>query len=131
MVRGYACGLDIILRLFFVTFSTLCHFSTSMYRQWVPCELNSSYNFIPIFLKLRTYILHGQKMCMWVGYKLCINFCHFFHFCHFLTSDSMKVYRQWVPCECNSSYNFVPISLKICTCFCHGLEMGDVHVVWI
>ena len=69
--------------------------------------------------------LHGLKMCMWFGYIPCINFCHFFHFvnCHFLTSDSMKVYRQWVPCERNSSYNFILIFLKLCTCFLHVLEM--------
>ena len=82
-----------------------------MYRQWVPCERNFSYNFIPIFLKLFTCFLHGLKMCMWFGYSPCFNFCTFSlcELCHFLTSDSMKVYRQWVPCECNSSYNFIPI----------------------
>ena len=62
----------------------LSHFSTSMYRQWVPCERNSSYNFIPIFLKLCTCFLHGPKMCMWFGYNPCINFCHFFHFVNFV-----------------------------------------------
>ena len=97
-----------------------------MYRQWVPCERNSSYNFIPIFLKLCTCFLHGLKMCMWFGYNPCINFCYFFHFanfCHFLTSDSMKMLWQCVPCECNSSYNLIPIFLKLCTCFRYGLEI--------
>ena len=97
-----------------------------MYRQWVRCERNSSYNFIPIFLKLCTCFLHGLKMCTWFGYNPCINFCNFFHFselCHFLTLDSIKVYRHWVPCERNSSYNFIPIFMKLCTCFCPGLEM--------
>ena len=86
MVWGCACGLDIVVRLFFVTFSTLwtCHFSTTMYRQWVPCERNSSYNFIPIFLKLCTWFLHGLKMCIWFGYNTCINFSHFFHFVNFV-----------------------------------------------
>ena len=57
MVWGCACGLGIIVRLFFITFSLceLSHFSTSVYRRWVPCECNSSYNFIPIFLKLCTF----------------------------------------------------------------------------
>ena len=45
-----------------------------MYRQWVPCERNSSYSFI----------LHGLKMCMWLGYNPCINFCCFFHFANFV-----------------------------------------------
>ena len=70
MVRGYACGLDIIVRLFSVTFSTLWTYS-------------SSYNFIPIFFKLCTCFLHDLKMCMWFGCNPCINFCHFFHFGNF------------------------------------------------
>ena len=97
-----------------------------MYRQWVPCERNSSYNFIPIFLKLCACFFHGLKMCMLFGYNLCINFCYFFplcELCHFLTSDSMKMFWQWVPSERNSSYNFIPIVLKLCTCFRHGLEI--------
>ena len=61
MVWGCACGLNIIVRLFFVTLSSLwiSHFSISIYRQLVPCEHNSSYNFISIFLKLCTWFLHG------------------------------------------------------------------------
>ena len=55
-----------------------------MYRQWVPCERNSSYNFIPIFLKLCTCFRHGLKMCMWFGYNPCIYFCYFFHFANFV-----------------------------------------------
>ena len=55
-----------------------------MYRQWVPCERNSSYNFIPIFLKLCTCFLHGLKMWIWFGYNPCIYFCYFFHFANFV-----------------------------------------------
>ena len=97
-----------------------------MYRQWVPCEYNSSYNFILIFLKLCTCFLHGLKMCMWFGYNPCVYFCYLFplcELCHLLTSDSMKMLWQWVPCERNSSYNFILIFLKLCTCFRHGLEI--------
>ena len=107
-------------------FVNLSHFSASMYRQWVPCEHNSSYNFIPIFLKLCTCLLHGLKICMWFGCNPCINFLSLFplwELCHFLISDAMKVLLQWVPCERNSSYNFIPIFLKLCTCFPHGLEL--------
>ena len=173
----------------------LSHFSTSMYRQWVPCEHNSSYNFIPIFLKLGTCFLYGLKMCMWFGYKPCFNFCDFFRFANFLifwpqilwkcidsgyllsttphtilyrsfwnfahvfamvsryacsldiilelifvtfstlwilpflTSDSMKVYRQWLTCKCSSLYNFMPIFMQLCTSFFPWFE--DVHVVRI
>ena len=62
----------------------LSHFSTWMYRQWVPCERNSSYNFIPIFFKFCTCFLHGLKICMWFGCNPCLNFCHFFHFGNFV-----------------------------------------------
>ena len=55
-----------------------------MYRQWVPCERNSSYNFIPIFLKFCTCFLHGLKMCICFGYNPCIYFCYFFHFENFV-----------------------------------------------
>ena len=66
----------------------LCHFLTSdsmkVLWRWVPCEHNSSYNFIPIFLKLCTCFRHGLEMCMWVRYNPWINFCHFFHFVNFV-----------------------------------------------
>ena len=55
-----------------------------MYRQWVPYERNSSYNCIPIFLKLCTCFLHGLKMCIWFGYNPCMYFCYFFHFANFV-----------------------------------------------
>ena len=83
MVWGCACGLDIVVRLFLSLFPfyELSHFSTSTYRQWwVPCERNSSYSFIPIFLKLCTCFLHSLKMCMWFGYNPCIDFCHIVNF---------------------------------------------------
>ena len=158
-----------------------------MYRQWVPCERNSSYNCIQMFLKLCTCFLHGMKMCMWFGYNPWINFCHFFHFVNFVIfwpqilwkctdngylvsatphtilywsfwnfahlfamvwrcacgldiileflslfplcellsfsdTDSMKVYRQWVPCKRNSLYNFMPI-FSFAHLFVDGLKM--------
>ena len=66
----------------------LCHFLTSdsmeVLWQWVPCERNSSYNFIPIFFKLCTCFSHGLEMCMWFGYNPWLNFCHFFHFVNFV-----------------------------------------------
>ena len=43
-----------------------------------------------------------------------------FSLCYFLSSDFMKVYRQWVPCKCNSLYN---IFRQFCTSFFHGLKM--------
>ena len=35
-----------------------------VYREWVPCVCNSSYNFMPIFVKL----YRCSKMCLWFGY---------------------------------------------------------------
>ena len=55
-----------------------------MYRQWVPCERNSSYNFIPIFLKLCTCFHYDLEICIWFGYNPWINFCHLFHFVNFV-----------------------------------------------
>ena len=53
--------------------------------------------------------------------------------CHFLTSDSMKVYRQWVPCKRNCLYNFIPIFMQLCTSFFQSLKMciwfGFYHAV--
>ena len=67
MVWGCACGLDVIVKLLFFYFFPHCelsHFSPSIYRQWLPREHNSSYNFILIFLQLCTCFLHSLKMCM-------------------------------------------------------------------
>ena len=96
-----AYGLDITLALIFVTFSTLGTLSFSdlrrkVYRQWVPCECISSYNFILIFLKLCTCFLHGLEMCMWFGYNPWMSLFSLCELCHFLTSEFMKVNRQWL-----------------------------------
>ena len=39
---------------------------------------NSSYNLIPMLLKLCRHCDHALKICMWLGYTPQINFCHFF-----------------------------------------------------
>ena len=65
----------------------LSHFSPSIYRLWIPREQNSSYNFIPMFLKLCLCFLHSLKLCRCFSYNPCHIFCHFFLLCHFLTSD--------------------------------------------
>ena len=83
MVWRCACGLDIILELIFVTFSTFWTLSFSdliymkVYRHWVPCKRNSLYNFIFIFMQLCTSFFHGLKMCMWFRFNTGVNFCHF------------------------------------------------------
>ena len=92
---GYNCW---IFFYHFFHFVNLSHFSTSMYRQWVPCERNSSYNFIPIFLKLCTCFLHGVKMCIWFGYNPCIYFCYFFHFAN------VVIFWPQILWKCDSGY---------------------------
>ena len=36
---------------------------------------------------------------------------------------SFRQHVPWVSCERNSSYSFVPIILKLCMCFRHGMKM--------
>ena len=39
---------------------------------------NSSYNLLPILLKLCRHCDHALKICMWLGFTHQINFCHYF-----------------------------------------------------
>ena len=108
----------------------LCHFLTSdsmkVYRQCVPCERNSSYNFIPIFLKLCTCFRHGLEICMWFRYNPWINFCHFFHFVNFVIfwpqilwkciDSGYHVSTTPYTTSCLSLFNFAHL-------FVHGLKM--------
>ena len=96
-----------------------------MYRQWVPCERNSSYNFIPIFLKLCTFILHGLKMCIWFGYNPCIYICYFFHFANFVIFWPQIL---WKCCDSGYLVSTTPHTILYWSFwnfvrFCHGLEM--------
>ena len=78
---------------------------------WVPCERNSSYSFVPIFLKLcSVFLMVWGCACSLSLFPQC-------ELSHFSTSNSM--YRQWVPCECNSPYNFIPVFLN----FAHVFSM--------
>ena len=115
--------------------------------KWVLCERNS-FNFIPILLKLYRRFCQGLKMCMIFAYNPQINFCHFFHSLNlvifglsyyrslwtsgtlwaqllqsFLGSATTEAYVHQVPCERNSSYNFIPNLLKLYRWFCQGLKM--------
>ena len=156
MVWRCACGLDIILALIFITFSALwtCHFLISdcmkVYRQWVPCEGNSSYNFIPIFLKLCTCFLHGLEICIWFGYNPWINFCHFFHFVNFVIFWPQIVWKcidsGYLVSATPYTISYLPL-FRVCATSrqCRQCEekiiyatlhiffpwFEDVHVVWI
>ena len=93
------CGQFVCTLVMFGPLCELNHFSTSMYRKWVPCERNSSYNFISICLKLCRCFLHGLKMCIWFGCNPCVNFCHFFHFANFVIFWPQILWRC-----CDSGY---------------------------
>ena len=59
---------------------------------------------------------------MWFGFI--DHFCHFFHIVNLQCSRfSPSIYRLWAPSEHNSSDNFIPIFLKLCTCFLHSLKL--------
>ena len=46
---------------------------------------------------------------------------------------SIRQHLPWVSCECNSSYSFLLIFLKLCRCFLHGVRMcmGFGYNCWI
>ena len=75
-----------------------------VYRQWLPCDRNSLYNFILIFMQLCTSFFHGLKMCLWFALNSAVNFCHFstlltviFQFFAGATSISPKLDLQISP----------------------------------
>ena len=121
MVWRYAYGLDII------TFSTLWTLSFSDLRfyesQWGSGYLVSAtphtilyqslWNFAHVFAMFWrcAYGLDIILELIFVTFPLC-------ELCHFLTSDSMKVYRQWLPCKRNSLYNFMPVFIQLHIFFC-------------
>ena len=73
-------------------------------------------------MKLCISFLHGMRMCMWFGCNCSIIFFYFFPHCE-LNHFSPSIYRQWLPREHNSSYNFILIFLQLCTCFLLSLKM--------
>ena len=70
-----------------------CHFSPSIYRQWVHREHNSSYNFIPIYLKLWTCFLHSLKMCFCFSYNPC-QFLSLFQ--HSTAKNEINLFNFWL-----------------------------------
>ena len=51
-------------------------------------------------------------------------FCHFFHIVNFkLSFFPLSIQTMGISCECNASYSFVPIILKLCICIIHGMRM--------
>ena len=67
---------------------------------------------------------------MWIGHNCWINFCHFFDIVNLVIFHPDNIDRA---CERNSSYSFVPIVLRLCMCFPHGMRMcmWIGHNCWI
>ena len=90
MVWKCACGLDIILALSFLTFSTLrtlSFFDLRFYENVVTVGTLWAQLLIQFYtdlLKLCTCFCHGLEICIWFGYNPWLNFYHFFHFMNFV-----------------------------------------------
>ena len=98
MVWRCACGLDLIVRLFFVTFSTLWteSFFISIYRQWIPLVSTTPLTVLYWLLWSFAYIFFMVWGCACsLGINVRTFFFHFFH-CE-LSHFSPSIYRQWVP----------------------------------
>ena len=120
---------EIIFYHFFRIFNLDIFLSSNtieVYREQVPCPLNSSHSFWPILLKLYRCFKDCLKMCMWFFQSPEINFLLLFrHFedRHFLSSNITEAYREEVPCPLNSSHSFWPILLKLYVGFQDGLKI--------
>ena len=84
MAWRYACGFfqnpEIIFDHFFRIFNLdifLSSNTTEVYREQVPCPLNSSHSFWPILLNLYRCFKNGLKMCMWFFQNPEIYFYYF------------------------------------------------------
>ena len=127
MCMTFDCNPQINICHFFGS-SNLVIFGLKAFRH---LELNSSYSFTWIFLKLCRCLCQGMKMCMTFGYisqmpctssYLDINRLIFVTFYQFeLRYFWVNANRHWVSCEPNS-YNFTWIFLKLCRCLCQGMK---------
>ena len=77
------------------------------------------WNFADVFCMEWRYAC-GLGTVLWICF---LTFSALWTSLFFFTCNAIKVYRQWVPCGRNSSYSFLPIVLKICRCFQHGMKM--------
>ena len=129
IVWGYACGLDIIVRLFFVTFSTLWTYAVVFFwPQWIDSGYLVSATPHTILCRSFWNFAHVFSMVWRCAYGLDIILALIFvpySTLRTLSFPDLRFYESvfTVPCERKSSYNFIPIFLKLCTCFRHSLEM--------
>ena len=139
MVWKCACGLDIILKLIVVTFFRILNLVVFEARILSKC-IGSRYLFCatpPSGLCRSFWNFTGVFVIVWkceygLDITLRLIFITFFRTLNVVISpvwNTIKVYRQWVPCVRNSSCSFVPIFFKLYKYFCHGLK--KMRVVWI
>ena len=142
MVWKYACGMDIILRLFLLLFSQV---ELSLFSGIICNNVNGQgylvgatpptvlYRF---FRKFTGVFGHGLNICMWFGYNAQIIFVTFFASWTKPFSGIIynKVNGQGIPCGRNVSYSFIPptvflpILSKLHWCFGHGLKICMVKI---
>ena len=84
MVWSCACGLDVILTLIFVTFSTLGTLSFSDFRFYESCESWYLVSTTPHTILYWSFWNFAHNFSMVWRWCPCINFCHFFHFGNFV-----------------------------------------------
>ena len=82
---------------------------------------NSTYSFMPIFLKLSKWFCHGLKMCIWFGYTPQINFCHVFCIWN-LAISSAQILPKCVYVVGTLCAHLLRV-LKLYRCVSHGMKM--------
>ena len=75
-----------------------------MYREQVPCPLNSSHSFWPILLKLYRCFKDGLKICMCFFQNPVIIFYYFFRI------FNLVIFRVLILQKCIGSRYFVPLT---------------------
>ena len=101
---------------------------SSVKLPWVSCEGNSSYSFVPIFLKLCRGFLHGMGMCIWFGYNRYIIFSHFFHFVNLVIFQPQCIDSVYLVSAAphtilyQSFWNFAQVFSMVWRCAC-GLDI--------
>ena len=124
---GCACGLGIIVRTFFVTFSQceLSHFSPYVYRQWVPLVSATPLTVLYRSFWNFAYIFFMEWECACGLGMIVRTFLSLFPHCE-LSHFSPSVYRQWVPLVSAtpltvlywSFWNFAYVFIMVWGCAC-------------
>ena len=136
LVWKYACGFDIILRLFLLLFSQveLSHFLGIIYNkvngQGIPCGRNSSYILYRLFWNFTGVLVMAWRYACGFDLILRLFFIAFLQveLSHFPSIIFNNVNRQRIPCGPNSSYSFFYTD-SFETSLVFWSWSGDMHVV--